>query len=295
MKITRVAHVGLRVTDLEAAVRFAMEIVGLRETERVDGTSYLTCNEKHHELVLIQADGAALDHLALEAATAEDLDELRARLEREGVTFLGDEPEEPGLRHAFRVVGPGGHVFELFAGMATGEPTNYNTVGVRPMKFSHVFIKAEDKPAMEDFLIRLLGFRVSSRSGDVAWLRCNPEHHAVALAPGGNQLHHAAWEVDGWATIEQLGDHLRRNGLTLWFGPGRHGPGNSIFSYFLGPDGFVFEYAAEFQRIANEAAWQTEIWPDEPLTINPWGPLPPPDFLERGVDVARPAAAATSR
>ena len=207
--ITRVAHVGLRVTDLEAAVRFTTDILGLRESSRVEGTSYLTCNEN-------------------------------------------------------------------------------------PLKFSHVFIKAEDTGAMEDFLTRIFGFRVSSRSGDIAWLRCNPEHHAVALAPGRNQLHHAAWEVDGWGTIEQLGDHLRRNGLGLWFGPGRHGPGNSIFAYFFDPDGFIFEYAAEFQRIGNEAAWETEIWPDEPLTVNPWGPAPPDDFLEHGVDVVQRATTLTA-
>jgi len=291
--IVRVAHVGLRVTDLEAAVRFATDILGLRETERRGGRSYLTCNENHHELVLIQADEAAVDHLGLEVGSTGELEELRERLAREGAELLSEEPEEPGLERAFRVAGPGGHVLELFAGMAAGEPTDYNTVGVRPLKFSHVFLKVEDVPAMEEFLTRVLGFRVSSRAGDVAWLRCNAEHHAIALAPGPSQLHHAAWEVDGWATIEQLGDHLRRNGLTLWFGPGRHGPGNSIFSYFFGPDDFMFEYTAEFQRIRNEAAWTTEEWPDEPLTVNPWGPLPPPDFLERGVGVARPAAPVT--
>lgn len=287
--ITRVAHVGLRVTDLESAVRFTTDILGLRESARVDGASYLTCNEKHHELVLIQADEPGADHLALEVRTGRELEDLRTRLEQEGVAFESHEPREPGLESAFRVVGPGGHVLELFSGMSADEPTDYNTVGVRPLKFSHVFIKAEDTGAMEDFLTRIFGFRVSSRSGDIAWLRCNPEHHAVALAPGRNQLHHAAWEVDGWGTIEQLGDHLRRNGLGLWFGPGRHGPGNSIFAYFFGPDRFIFEYAAEFQRIGNEAAWETEIWPDEPLTVNPWGPAPPDDFLEHGVDVVQRA------
>lgn len=293
--ITRVAHVGLRVTDLEASVRFATNILGLRETVRADGTSYLTCNERHHELMLTEDERPTFDHIGLDVAGPEELAQLREILRREGVQLLSDEPEERGIREATRVLGPGGHTFELLEGMEVGQPAHYSTFGVRPVKFSHVALKTDDIPAMEDFLVRILGFRVSTRIGGAVWLRCNSEHHAIALFPGSNQLHHYAWEVEGWGTIERIGDHLWANGHKLYFGPGRHGPGRSIFAYFFDTEGFIAEYATEFERIDNDAAYRPESFPSELEAINRWGLMPPEDFLEVGVDVVRRTPAAARR
>ena len=52
--VTRIGHVTFRVPDLDAAVDFQRDVLGLVETERVDNVSYLTCNDRHHELVLVQ-------------------------------------------------------------------------------------------------------------------------------------------------------------------------------------------------------------------------------------------------
>jgi catechol 2,3-dioxygenase-like lactoylglutathione lyase family enzyme len=275
-------------------VGFATDVLGLRETARVGGSSYLTCNERHHELVLVADVRAALDHVALDVVGSEELERLRDALEQEGAQVLSDEPEEPGIRTALRVLGPGGHTFELLEGMEVGQPSGYATFGVRPSKFSHVALKTDDIPAMEDFLVRVLGFRVSTRVGEAVWLRCNSEHHAIALFPGANQLHHYAWEVAGWGTIEQIGDHLWANGYKLYFGPGRHGPGRSIFAYFRDPEGFLAEYATEFERIDNESSYRPESFPSELEAINRWGLLPPNDFMELGTGVVERASAGAS-
>jgi catechol 2,3-dioxygenase-like lactoylglutathione lyase family enzyme len=44
MSVERIGHVALRTTDLQAAVAFAVDVIGLRESERSEGVSYLTCN-----------------------------------------------------------------------------------------------------------------------------------------------------------------------------------------------------------------------------------------------------------
>ena len=49
--VTRIGHIALHVTDLDAAVDFQHQVIGMVETERTAGASYLTCNERHHELV----------------------------------------------------------------------------------------------------------------------------------------------------------------------------------------------------------------------------------------------------
>jgi catechol 2,3-dioxygenase-like lactoylglutathione lyase family enzyme len=63
--VTRVGHIALRVRDLDAAVEFQSEILGLVETERRGRVSYLTCNERHHELILIESGRRGVDRGAL--------------------------------------------------------------------------------------------------------------------------------------------------------------------------------------------------------------------------------------
>ncbi len=280
MKISRIGHVGLRVADLDRAVAHATDILGLREVERTDGSAYLTCNERHHELVLIGDTKPSCDHIALEVESTNDLEEASSALAREGLTVLSERPEEPGIAHALRFVGPSGHVFELFAGMRRDQPAFYNTVGVRPRYFEHITITAEKPAEMEDFLTRVLGFRVSDRMGQTQmWLRCNTHHHTIAVVTGANGLHHYAWALDSWGTIAALGDHLRANGTAFLWGPGRHGVGNNLFCYFYDSEGFIVECDTDMLRIEPEYAHVPRDWPDHYLSISQWGAPPPEGFL----------------
>lgn len=288
--ITRIGHVGLRVTDLERSVAFAQDVLGLRESERRDGTSYLTCNARHHELVLIEDEQAGCDHLAFEVADEAALAAARERLGQEGIRVLEAEPE-PGLDGALRFVGPGGFVFELFHGMATGEPIAYDSVGVRPRKFEHITIKVSDKDGMERFLIDVLGLRLSDRAGDaIAWLRASEEHHGVSVIRADQDLlQHYAWQIEDWADVKRIGDHLMGRGQTFLWGPGHHGIGDNYFCYFLDEDGVIVEYSGDIQRIEDEARYVPRTWPDEPLSVNRWGnPPPPQEFVDGGVQILPP-------
>ncbi|WP_440941128.1 VOC family protein, partial [Immundisolibacter sp.] len=66
MAVSRIGYISLYVTDLEAARRHYVEVVGLRETAR-DGAGrlYLQAadNQDHHCLILTQAPHAGLDHV----------------------------------------------------------------------------------------------------------------------------------------------------------------------------------------------------------------------------------------
>lgn len=286
----RVGHVGIRVPDLDRSVRHAEDILGLREVERLDGSSYLTCNDRHHELVLLEGGEVACDHIAFEVRDAGDLEKARDAVSGEGLRILSEEPEEPGLEGALRFVGPGGFIFELFHGMATDQPPHYNTVGARPRKFEHITLKVSDKERMEDFMQRVLGFRISDRSGDsISWLRCSPEHHGVSLIRDEkDQLQHYAWQIEDFSSIARTGDHLMRNGKTFLWGPGHHGIGDNYFCYFFDDDGVIVEYSANIMRVENEATYEPRTWPDEPLSVNRWGNPPPPEgFVNGGTDLAQ--------
>jgi catechol 2,3-dioxygenase-like lactoylglutathione lyase family enzyme len=284
--LTRVAHVGIQVPDLQRSVDHAVQVLGLREVERLGGASYLTCNERHHELVLIQGEAVACDHLAFEVYEARELEALRTQLADASIATIADGSREPGVADAVRFAGPGGFVFEVLYGMDRGQPRHYASSGARPRKFEHITIKSSVKDEMEVFLRDVLGLRVSDRAGDaITWLRAGVEHHGVSVIGADvDQLQHYAWQIDGWDAIRRTGDHLMAHGRQFLWGPGHHGIGDNYFCYFLDEDGVIVEYSADILRIEDEAGYEPRTWPDEPLSVNRWGnPPPPQEFVDGGV------------
>jgi catechol 2,3-dioxygenase len=279
--VSRIGHVALRVPDLAEAVDFAVGVLGLRETERTDGVSYLTCNERHHEHILIEDDVPGCDHIALEAPSVDALAEVRDRLIAEGCQILSESPEERGIAEAIRFLGPGDEVFEAFAGIEHRGSSSYETFTARPRKLGHVTLTTEQPRTTAEFLSRVLDFRVSDQMQESFWwLRCNTDHHGIGLIEGKNGLHHYAFELDDWAALKQSGDHLITHNRTFAWGPGRHGPGDNLFAYFLDPNETIVELFAELVQIEDEYAYSPRNWPEVPTTVNQWGPAPPDGFLE---------------
>jgi catechol 2,3-dioxygenase-like lactoylglutathione lyase family enzyme len=293
--ISQMGHVALRTPDLDASVRHATDILGLREVERTRDAVYLTCGRNHHDLQLIRADHAAFDHFALEAAGDKALDELLGRLERSNVEIVSRKPEEPGIARSVRFVTADGHTVEVYVGMEKSQPAAYNTVGVRPRKYGHTTIAVPDVAASESLYSDVLGFIPSDRmyvkangaSKDVAvWMRCNSDHHGLALIAGEAGLRHCAWEVESFSYLAVLGDHLAANGIRIEWGPGRHGPGNNLYTYHRDPAGNVHEHLADIERIYDDS-FLGRAWELSPATLNLWGgPEPSPEYRSQYLRVA---------
>ena len=132
--IRRMAHVAMRVPDLDASVAWATTVMGMRETERVDGVSYLTHKDCHHSLQYIASDEPQLDHIAMEAHSPEALEALAARLADEGIELESDTPVEAGLAKAIRFRGPQGHLIEVFTGMSS-DGVVHTGQGIQPREF----------------------------------------------------------------------------------------------------------------------------------------------------------------
>ena len=287
--ISRIGHVALRVRDLDDAVVHAVEVLGLREVERSDGTVYLTCDTTHHGLQLLEGDDVCFDHAGFEALGADGLARVREMLEREEVPILSGGARELGIRDSVRFAGPGGLVLEVYEGMEAVELPPV-AGGVRPVKLQHITFRTDDMDGLER-LFGLLGFRLSDRIGDaLTWMRCNPDHHGVAFISGGSGLHHYAWEVESWADLERLGDHLLACGKRFMYGPGRHGPGLNLFCYHLDGAGVLVEYAADLQRIYDDEQHVPRDWPMAPESINQWGPGPPEEFMAQLTPAASTSA-----
>jgi catechol 2,3-dioxygenase-like lactoylglutathione lyase family enzyme len=280
----------LRVPDLDAAVEFQRTVIGMVETERAAGAAYLSCNERHHELILIQDPvRRGYDHIGVEVPEARALELAKSRVAGAAGRLLGDIYDgEPGIDRALRVQGPGGHVFKLFCGIEADQVLER---GDRPIKFEHASVKVRNPRSFERFLQEGLGFEFSDRMGRFAsWWHCDADHHgmAVVLAPR-NELSHYAYALPDLNAMGRVADRLKRTrDQKLIWGPSRHGPGNNHFSYFHDNDGAMIELCSELAKMPPEGDYNARKWPIDPTTINQWGGPPPPKFLLTGFPIIAP-------
>jgi len=119
-------------------------------------------------------------------------------------------------------------------------------------KIGHVVLKVRDVKRSAEFYTRILGFQVSDvypdsmMPGKMVFMRCNPDHHGIALVGGkdgeadNRELDHLAFEV---ATIDEVlraRDHLRANNVKIDF-DGRRRAGCQVAVEFRDPDNHRLE------------------------------------------------------
>src|SRR2546428_1035823 len=116
-EILRLGHVEYRVTDLERARAFYVDLLGFVETGR-DGTRvYLRGLEErdHHSLVLRQAPAPGVSHFAFRVAAPDDLQRLHRRCTARGLpTRWIEAGEEAGQGEALRGQDAAGLPVEIY-------------------------------------------------------------------------------------------------------------------------------------------------------------------------------------
>src|SRR4051812_9862414 len=119
-EIAKLGHFALVTTDLEKSLWFFKEILGLEETETVDGVVYLRAwgDFEHHTMSLQAGDEAKLDHIAWRTKRPEDVDGFAKMLEESGTPITWIEAgEEAGQGRAFRFKLPSEHTLEIYYDM----------------------------------------------------------------------------------------------------------------------------------------------------------------------------------
>ncbi len=282
-RITRLGHVAITVPNVEETVAFYESIVGLEVSDRSDGAVFLRCNAEHHCLAIYPGEIRKLHHLGLEVLDEEALQAARSALAQRGFQPQDRTYAEPGHGAALCYLDADGNLIELYEGMETiDQPLQPREI--RPLKFGHITLQCSDLPSLMDFYTDLLGFRVSDTAEDaVTWLRCNQEHHGIALLNAGYaKVNHYAYDLADWNDIKRMCDHLWRNDVPIIYGPSRHGPGHNIFIYIPDPAGNVIELTTELDRIWDEETYVAADWPNEPKTVDVWRGLPAPSNLLAG-------------
>ena len=137
---------------------------------------------------------------------------------------------------------------------------NAQDVPFRIRKIGHVVLRASNLQRSVDFYVRVLGFAISDIypeemvPGGMVFMRCNPDHHGVALVGGMSgpsekrELHHFAFEVDTLDEVFHARQRLREHGVPIVF-EGRRRAGVQIAVEFLDPDGHHLEIYWGLDRV----------------------------------------------
>jgi len=276
--ITGLRGVDLGVPDVAAHARFYTGVWRLSIAAERNGSAYLRgTGAYHHILALHPRKRPGLLCINLAAADHGAVDTLHARVKAAGAPQC-DVPahlSEPGGGYGFSFTDPEGRVLRVIAGDerhldARPQPD-------RPHQITHVVLNTPRQEAAAAFWVAALGFEVSDRSL-LTFIRCNADHHNIAFHPGeSSTLHHIAFEMDGIDSVMRGAGRMRDAGHPIEWGLGRHGPGNNVFAYFVGPDDFVIEYTAEVEKVdASYRVREPKDWAYPPGHSDLWGATPPP-------------------
>jgi catechol 2,3-dioxygenase len=276
--ITGLRGIDLGVTDVAASTRFYTDTWRLSVAAERDGAVYLRGSGAHHHILSLHRRAQpSLLCLNLAAADRAAVDILHARVKDAGALQL-DAPAalaEPGGGYGFAFADPEGRVARVIADDAHHPDAAARPD--RPLKITHVVLNTPRQEEAAAFWVKALGFEVSDRSL-LTFLRCNADHHSLAFHPGNSAtLHHIAFEMDSIDSVMRGAGRMRDTGRPIEWGPGRHGPGNNVFAYFVGPDDFVIEYTAEIEQVDDGYhVGQPAQWAYPPGHSDLWGATSPP-------------------
>ena len=142
-------------------------------------------------------------------------------------------------------------------------------------KLGHAVLKVKDLQRSVAFYTGVLGFRVSDvypdtmMKGGMVFLRCNTDHHCLALVGGAKEdasareLHHLAFEVAALEEVLRAREHLRRHNVRIDF-DGRRRAGCQVAVEFRDPDNHFLEIYWGLDQVGSDGRVRApEEWREE--------------------------------
>ena len=273
--ISALRSVALTVPDLAAAEIFYTETWGLVVAEKSHGVAYFRgSGHDHHVLALHEAAGTPqLRLVTLRARSAKSLEHIaQAAIAAGGVVERTGAAFDPAGGQVVVIRDPDGRRIEI----VHGDAQRANDVPVpqdRPIRLAHAVLNSHAVEKTREFFEQALGFVLADRTRIMAFMNCDNDHHSIALGDTDNDaLNHVAFLMPTLDAVMRGGGRLKDKGLPPQWGPGRHGPGDNAFNYFVDPFGIVIEYTAEVEQIdATYRVGRPEDWTWPPGRIDQWG------------------------
>ncbi len=281
--VTSLRSVEIGLPDVAAAEAFFTATWNLTVVARRGNSVYLRgTGADHHLLSLHPSDKSELRMVTFRVDSRPALDQLAFQIAQNGGTVLMPRAlvDEPGGGECVVARDPQGRILRF----VHGDTRHAETTSHRdsPIRLAHAVLNSHDVASGLLFYENALGFKLSDRTRIMAFIRIptrpSGDHHSIALADADNDcLNHIAFVMPSLEAVMRGGGRMKDAGYGIEWGPGRHGPGDNAFNYFVGPAGFVIEYTADVEQIDDSyAARGPDDWKWPPGRVDQWGISAPP-------------------
>ena len=267
----RLASIELALPGAAEAARFLVDIWGLAPAEQCGDTHYLRGSGPFSYLIALEENAGRFVRSTTFTCSQERLEQLASAVGAAGLPARPVTSTDPGGGKGLLVELPEGEILRFLTDREGVEP--YPGRPDMPVKLTHCVFNAVDAEASGHIAEDVLGFTVSDRTKGMVFVRCNASHHSTAFARAGfASLNHIAFEMDDLEAVMRGIGRMRDHGFTPSWGPGRHGPGDNAFAYYIAPFGAVIEYSTAVELVPDDyAAGAPEDWTWPPGRIDQWG------------------------
>jgi catechol 2,3-dioxygenase len=260
----RLHHLRITSPDPERLSRFYARMLDYALSRCEDGTYVLSGGQRH--LLIGEGPSGSTSFMGYAVNDAGALEKLRDRLK---ATVGRLEPVRSPLfsEGSFGISDPQGRRIVFGTACKAAHPDD------RPGRLQHVVFQTTALQPLVEFYVDKVGFAISDKvlneNGSLAvfFMRSDHEHHSLAFFLGSrNELDHHAYETTCWNDIRDWADRFGRERVPMFWGPGRHGPGNNLFFMVRDADGNKLELSAELKNMAPDQ--EPRIWPNTEYTLN---------------------------
>lgn len=278
--IAHVASVELFTPSMDRSLWYFVDVLGMTETERKDGSVYLRGYDDyhHHTLKLTEHETTGVGRVGLRASSPDALKNRVAIIEQSG-RGEGWIDGDLGRGDTYLFTDPDGHEFTLFYDVEWYRPPEsekpalknqaqrFPGRGVNVRRLDHINFLCQDVEANRDFMSDVLGFRASEQiqldDGSIAaiWFTTTNKSYDIVYTNDWTQsrgrLHHIAFALDNREDVLRAADIYLDRGVFIETGPHKHAIQQTFFLYAYEPTGNRIELCSAGARLL--------LAPDAPL------------------------------
>ena len=272
----KLRSIELALPGAAAAARFMVDVWGCADAGHNGETYYLRGSGAYPYLVAISENADSFVRSTTFVCSPERLADVARAVAAKGLNARPVVSHDPGGGAGIVVELTEGEVLRFLVGATEVAPIAGHAKATRrvmPVKLTHVVFNSADAEASGHLVEDVLGFCVSDRTKGMVFVRCNEAHHSTAFARAGfASLNHIAFEMDDLDAVMRGIGNMRDHGFAPAWGPGRHGPGDNVYAYYIAPYGPVIEYSTPVEKVPDDYRAGTPdewTWPEK--RIDQWG------------------------